>query len=217
MLLPAAARVAGRNERKTIPHGLSRKPSQAHEVARLVSTLHRPRQFRSRPRLGRAQKNLHSSRAALRFLRATGRRICPMGSFAHPISVGNDQPLVLLLSSVPSAFAIMSGMKRWLLSGMLQSVGLPASSPQGFPMNRRSFLVNSGIVGAGLLGAGSRASAGLRSGIASDFAANLKVEEKFVAFTVPPLPYSSTHSNPTSMPRPWKSITTNTMAPTSPT
>ena len=57
-------------------------------------------------------------------------------------------------------------------------------------MNRRNFLVNSGIIGAGLLGAGSGASAVLRSGTASDFASNLKLEEKPVAFTVPPLPYS---------------------------
>src|SRR5277367_6242963 len=73
---------------------------------------------------------------------------------------------------------------------MIQSPGWPASSPQEIPMNRRSFLVNTGIVGAGLLGAGSGASAVLRSATASEVAANLKVEEKFVPFTVPPLPYS---------------------------
>jgi len=57
-------------------------------------------------------------------------------------------------------------------------------------MNRRNFLVNSGIVGAGLLGAGSGVSAALHSGTALEFASNLKLEEKPVAFTVPPLPYS---------------------------
>src|SRR6202047_896768 len=73
---------------------------------------------------------------------------------------------------------------------MLQSVGWPASSPQEIPMNRRKFLVNTGIVGAGLLGASRGASAALRSGTALNFASNLKLEEKPVAFTVPPLPYS---------------------------
>src|SRR3984957_19086235 len=57
-------------------------------------------------------------------------------------------------------------------------------------MNRRKFLVHSGIAGAGLLGASSGASAALRSGTALEFASNLKLEEKPVAFTVPPLPYS---------------------------
>src|ERR1700675_3859853 len=57
-------------------------------------------------------------------------------------------------------------------------------------MNRRKFLVNTGVVGAGWLGASSGASAALRSGTALDFASNLKLEEKPVAFTVPPLPYA---------------------------
>ncbi len=57
-------------------------------------------------------------------------------------------------------------------------------------MNRRNFLVNTGIVGAGLLEARSGVSAALRSGTAFDFASNLNLEETTVAFTVPPLPYS---------------------------
>ena len=57
-------------------------------------------------------------------------------------------------------------------------------------MNRRKFLVNTGIVGAGLLGTSSGASAALRSGTTLNFASNLKLEEKPVAFTVPPLPYA---------------------------
>lgn len=57
-------------------------------------------------------------------------------------------------------------------------------------MHRREFLVNTGIVGAGLLGASAGASAALRSGTASISEANLKLEEKPVAFTVPPLGYS---------------------------
>jgi hypothetical protein len=44
-------------------------------------------------------------------------------------------------------------------------------------MHCRKFLVNSGIVGAGLLGASSGASAALRSGTALDFDSNLKLEE----------------------------------------
>jgi len=57
-------------------------------------------------------------------------------------------------------------------------------------MDRRKFLVSSGIVGAGLLGAGKTAPSLLQAGTRSDFNPNLKVEEKPVAFTVPPLPYS---------------------------
>src|SRR5271168_4730811 len=57
-------------------------------------------------------------------------------------------------------------------------------------MNRRKFLVDTGVVGAGLLGASSGVSAALHSGTAADFVSNLKLEEKPVAFTVPPLPYS---------------------------
>jgi len=57
-------------------------------------------------------------------------------------------------------------------------------------MNRRSFLWNTGIVGAGLLGAGSAASGLLRADIANNSDSNLTLEEKPVAFTVPPLPYS---------------------------
>jgi hypothetical protein len=44
-------------------------------------------------------------------------------------------------------------------------------------MHRRKFLVKSGIVGAGLLGASSGATAALRSGTAFDFESNLKLEE----------------------------------------
>jgi Fe-Mn family superoxide dismutase len=72
---------------------------------------------------------------------------------------------------------------------MRESVGWPASSPQEIPMNRRKFLLNTGIVGAGFIGASSGASAALHSGTALDFASNLKLEEKPVPFTVPPLPY----------------------------
>src|SRR5208282_6064805 len=57
-------------------------------------------------------------------------------------------------------------------------------------MNRRKFLVNTGIVGAGLLGAGSAAPSFLSAGTATDAHSNLNLEEKPVAFTVPPLGYS---------------------------
>jgi len=57
-------------------------------------------------------------------------------------------------------------------------------------MNRRTFLFDTGILGAGLLGAGNSAPGILRSRANSDFKPNLTMEEKPVAFTVPPLPYS---------------------------
>jgi superoxide dismutase, Fe-Mn family len=56
-------------------------------------------------------------------------------------------------------------------------------------MHRRKFLVHSGIVGAGLLGASSRAFAALGPRTVLDFASHFKLEETPVAFTVPPLPY----------------------------
>jgi len=57
-------------------------------------------------------------------------------------------------------------------------------------MNRRKFLVNTGIVGAGLLGGGKAAPGLLRAGTATNSDSNLTPEEKPVAFSVPPLPYS---------------------------
>src|SRR6202162_4453374 len=57
-------------------------------------------------------------------------------------------------------------------------------------MNRRKFLVNTGIVGAGLLGGGKTAPGLLRAGTATNSDSNLTPEEKPVAFSVPPLPYS---------------------------
>jgi Fe-Mn family superoxide dismutase len=56
-------------------------------------------------------------------------------------------------------------------------------------MNRRQFLVNTGIVGAGLLGAGSASPGLLGAGTAMDSHSNLNLEEKPVPFTVPPLGY----------------------------
>src|SRR5712671_2324732 len=56
-------------------------------------------------------------------------------------------------------------------------------------MNRRTFLFNTGIVGAGLLGAGNSAPGLLSVGGAIKSDSNLKPEEKTVAFSVPPLPY----------------------------
>jgi len=49
---------------------------------------------------------------------------------------------------------------------MILSAGWPASLPQEIPMHRRKFLVDTGIVGAGLLGVSSGASAVLRFGTA---------------------------------------------------
>ncbi len=57
-------------------------------------------------------------------------------------------------------------------------------------MNRREFLFNTGVVGAGLLGAGNSARGLLRAGGAIRSDSNLNLEDKPVAFTVPPLPYA---------------------------
>ena len=56
-------------------------------------------------------------------------------------------------------------------------------------MNRRKFLANTGIVGAKLLGAASLAPGVLRAATFTDSDSNLTLEDKPVAFTVPPLPY----------------------------
>src|SRR5208337_3125401 len=57
-------------------------------------------------------------------------------------------------------------------------------------MDRRKFLVNSGIVGAGLFGAGPAAPGVLQAAVRSDSNSHFNLEDKPVAFTVPPLPYS---------------------------
>ena len=57
------------------------------------------------------------------------------------------------------------------------------------PMDRRKFLVNSGIVGAGVLGAGAAVPGVLQATARSEADPNLNLEEKPVAFTVPPLLY----------------------------
>ena len=58
-------------------------------------------------------------------------------------------------------------------------------------MDRRKFLVSSGIVGAGLLGASPSAPDMLHAVTRSDSDSDshLILEDKPVAFTVPPLPY----------------------------
>ena len=58
-------------------------------------------------------------------------------------------------------------------------------------MDRRKFLVSSGIVGAGLLGAGPAAPNILQAATRSDSDSHshLTLEDKPVPFTVPPLPY----------------------------
>src|SRR5215470_16490503 len=56
-------------------------------------------------------------------------------------------------------------------------------------MDRRKFLVNGGIAGVGLLGAGNIAPGLLEAGTRSDLDSHLNLEDKPVAFTVPPLPY----------------------------
>jgi len=55
-------------------------------------------------------------------------------------------------------------------------------------MDRRKFLVNSGVVGAGLLGAGT-APGVFEAAARSNAESHFNLEEKLVAFTVPPLTY----------------------------
>jgi Fe-Mn family superoxide dismutase len=74
-------------------------------------------------------------------------------------------------------------------SGIIHSAGRLALLAFGAPVNRRKFLVNTGIVGAGLLGGGNSAPRFLRAGTAIHSDLNLTLEEQTVAFTVPPLPY----------------------------
>jgi len=57
-------------------------------------------------------------------------------------------------------------------------------------MNRREFLKDTGIVGAGLLGAGTGAPRILHAGTANASEINLNSEENHVAYSVPPLAYS---------------------------
>jgi superoxide dismutase, Fe-Mn family len=56
-------------------------------------------------------------------------------------------------------------------------------------MNRRKFLFNTSIVGAGLFGTAKASPDLLRAGSFTRSDSNLTLEEKPVAFTVPPLPY----------------------------
>jgi superoxide dismutase, Fe-Mn family len=75
-------------------------------------------------------------------------------------------------------------------SGIIRPAAQLALRIAGVPMNRRKFLVNTGIVGAGWLGAGKAAPDLLRATTVSNPDSNLTLEDKPVAFTVPPLPYS---------------------------
>jgi Fe-Mn family superoxide dismutase len=66
-----------------------------------------------------------------------------------------------------------------------------AACRRSISMNRRKFLVSGGIVSAGLLGTGNVATSLLQASSATTSLepTNLKLEDKPVAFTVPPLPY----------------------------
>src|SRR5260370_6541483 len=75
-------------------------------------------------------------------------------------------------------------------SCIIQFAGRLTFRIAGGPMNRRTFLFKTGIVGAGWLGAGNDAPGFLRAGTAIKSDLNLKLEEKPVAFTVPPLTYA---------------------------
>src|SRR5277367_5614022 len=100
---------------------------------------------------------------------------------------------------------------------MVESAGWPADSPLEIPMHRRKFLVHSGFVGAGLLGASTGASAALGSRTVLDFASHFKLEETPVAFTVPPLPYPFDALEPYIDAKTMEFTTTSIMAPMSPT
>src|ERR1700745_2753139 len=56
-------------------------------------------------------------------------------------------------------------------------------------MDRRKFLVSSGIVGAGMLGGGAAAPGVFEAAARSESESYRKMEDKPVAITVPPLPY----------------------------
>jgi superoxide dismutase, Fe-Mn family len=64
-------------------------------------------------------------------------------------------------------------------------------------MNRRKFLVSGGIASAGLFGAGKAAPGLLQAGTRSDSDFHSNLEEKPVAFSLPPLPYSNDALEPT--------------------
>src|SRR5579864_5705330 len=57
-------------------------------------------------------------------------------------------------------------------------------------MNRRKFLLRGSVVSAGLLGTSAVADLLQASTTTKSFEPNLKLEDKPVAFSVPPLPYS---------------------------
>ncbi len=100
-------------------------------------------------RLGPSRKDLHTPDAALRLSRAAHRRICPMGSFAHPITVASSQRFALLFIGRPNRHGIIVALSRlhderydtvWLIEqyvtvGWLASLlaaGDPHESPE-FP------------------------------------------------------------------------------------
>jgi Fe-Mn family superoxide dismutase len=75
-------------------------------------------------------------------------------------------------------------------SGIISAAGRFALRAAEVFMNRRNFLLHTGIAGAGMLVAGKSAAGLLRAGNVTHSDSNLALEEKTVAFTVPPLPYS---------------------------
>src|SRR5207249_4020455 len=73
--------------------------------------------------------------------------------------------------------------------GIIAAAGQRALRATEVSMNRRKFLFNTSIVGAGLLGTGKAAPDLLRAGCVTTSDSNLTLEEKPVAFSVPPLSY----------------------------
>jgi len=98
-----------------------------------------------------------------------------MGTLAHPIIAGDFK---------------RPHYRPGYSSSIISAVGWPAlRAAEGF-MNRRRFLFNTGIVGAGLFGAKKAAPELLHAGSVAHSDSNLTLEDKPVPFTVPPLPYS---------------------------
>src|SRR5579859_3071581 len=63
-------------------------------------------------------------------------------------------------------------------------------------MNRRKFILGTGIISAGLLEARGAVPGFLRADPAKDLKSNSKLEENSVPFTVPPLPYPNNALEP---------------------
>src|SRR5207245_10716660 len=120
-----------------------------------------------------------------------------MGAFAHPIRaqrmLSKKQLAKCPCWKVKEVCSLMvSGPRshRAATRSIIRPAGRLALRAARVPMNRRRFLLNTSIVGAGLLGARNSAPGLLRADAVKNSDSNLTLEEKPVAFSVPPLLYS---------------------------